>query len=223
MMDVPYLHQHALKSWDFMLPVQQADYDSSIFPGLQGIDRDSDLSQSISPHLLHSQVTQCIDPLEIHPRTSHSDSSLSQSQSQSHSPKSPCSFSHLSSTLPPPDKHQTLRRLSVATLDLEVDQYRPRNTPNRSRKSASSRITPRSDKHAHELELNRKAATKCRNRQKQFVQNLQAKCRREEEKMQLQTSLIHSLHEQVLALRTELLRHSFCGSLPHQPPLQSVT
>ncbi|KIV96143.1 hypothetical protein PV10_00046 [Exophiala mesophila] len=214
-MDGPYTQPDPFKSWDFnMLPTQQDVDDTNTFSPLLDLGSDPGLSQSISPQLLHSQVTQYIDPLELHPHTSYSDSSLS----QLHSPQSPCSLPQLSSTLPPHDKQQILRRSSIASLDPDVDQYRPRDTPNRSRKSVSSRITPRSEKHARELELNRKAATKCRNRQKQFVQNLQTKCRKEEERMHLQTSLVHSLHEQVLALRTEVLRHSYCGSLSVQRP-----
>jgi hypothetical protein len=74
----------------------------------------------------------------------------------------------------------------------------------------TGRITPRSDKHARELELNRKAATKCRNRQKAFIEQLQHRCKREEEKMHIQSSLVSALHDEVVALRNELLRQSFC-------------
>ncbi|KAI1612485.1 hypothetical protein EDD36DRAFT_238642 [Exophiala viscosa] len=108
------------------------------------------------------------------------------------------------------DRQRAIRRLSLATSDLSNDSYRPRNTPARPRKSISSRITPRSDKHARELELNRKAATKCRNRQKAFIENLQTRCKREEEKMHVQTSLVHALHDEVVALRNEVMRQSFC-------------
>ncbi|KAK5025800.1 hypothetical protein LTS07_008004 [Exophiala sideris] len=108
------------------------------------------------------------------------------------------------------DRRRAIRRLSLATSDLSSEAYRPRNTPARPRKSSSSRITPRSDKHARELELNRKAATKCRNRQKSFIENLQARCKKEEEKMHIQTSLVHALHDEVLALRNEVMRQSFC-------------
>ncbi|KAJ9646819.1 hypothetical protein H2204_000511 [Knufia peltigerae] len=108
------------------------------------------------------------------------------------------------------DRQRAVRRLSLATSDLSNDTYRPRNTPARRRKSASSRITPRSEKHARELELNRKAATKCRNRQKAFIENLQARCKREEEKLQVQTSLLHALHDEVVVLRNEIMRQSFC-------------
>lgn len=109
-----------------------------------------------------------------------------------------------------------LRRLSLPPLDDAKESYRPRNTPARSRKSSSSsgstsRITPRSQKHARELELNRKAASKCRNRHKAYVEDLQTRCRTEEERLHAQTSLLHALHDEVLVLRTELLRQSLCG------------
>jgi hypothetical protein len=106
--------------------------------------------------------------------------------------------------------------LSLATGDLAGagsgdDSYRPRAAATGSAKRPPrSRITPRSAKHARELELNRKAAAKCRNRQKAHVDNLQARYRKEEERLRVQTSLVHSLHDEVIALRNELMRQSLC-------------
>jgi len=91
--------------------------------------------------------------------------------------------------------------------------YRPRSSPQKKRKT-NHRITPRSEKHARELELNRRAATKCRDRHKAFVENLQKKCQKEEERLQHQTSLVRALHDEVMALRHELLRRSSCGCQP---------
>jgi len=100
--------------------------------------------------------------------------------------------------------------MSLAAIDLNDDSYRPRSTPAKRKKSITGRITPRSDKHARELELNRKAATKCRNRQKAFIDQLQQRCKREEEKMHIQSSLVSALHDEVVVLRNEVLRQSFC-------------
>ena len=107
-------------------------------------------------------------------------------------------------------RDQLLRRMSMAAVDLNDDSYRPRNTPAKRKKTTTGRIKPRSDKHARELELNRKAATKCRNRQKTFIDQLQQRCKREEEKMHIQTSLVHALHDEIAGLRNEVLRQSFC-------------
>ncbi|KAJ9603541.1 hypothetical protein H2200_011727 [Cladophialophora chaetospira] len=108
------------------------------------------------------------------------------------------------------NRQQFLRRMSLAAIDLHGDSYQPRSTPAKRKKSTTGRIQPRSDKHARELELNRKAATKCRNRQKAFIDQLQQRCKREEEKMHLQSSLVSALHDEVAALRHEVLRQSFC-------------
>jgi len=152
-----------------------------------------------------------VQPQELHASSSTSEASKSPGSQYGSSDLS--RHGSLDSTLSEylsVDRQRAIRRLSLATSDLSNDSYRPRNTPARPRKSASSRITPRSEKHARELELNRKAATKCRNRQKAFIENLQARCKREEEKMHVQTSLVHALHDEVVALRNEVMRQSFC-------------
>ena len=106
------------------------------------------------------------------------------------------------------DGQQPLRRMSLAAADLNVDSYRPRNISAKRKRSNTGRIKPRSDKHARDLELNRKAATKCRNRQKAFIEQLQHRCKREKEKMHIQKSLVSALHDEVVALRNEALRQS---------------
>ncbi|KIX00983.1 uncharacterized protein Z518_10049 [Rhinocladiella mackenziei CBS 650.93] len=110
------------------------------------------------------------------------------------------------------DLQRTLRRMYLAASDCSNDSYRPRTIQARPRKSSASkrRVTPRSEKHARELELNRKAAAKCRNRQKAFVEHLEERCREEQEKMRIQTSLVHALHDEVVALRNEVMRQSLC-------------
>ncbi|KIW11305.1 hypothetical protein PV08_10605 [Exophiala spinifera] len=178
----------------------------------------AELSSTLLPAA--EPMANFIHPQELHVSSSGSESSRSpQSQHGSldlthrgsfDSSSSSSSSSSVATDYLSLDRQRAIRRLSLATSDLSNDTYRPRNTPARPRKSASSRITPRSQKHARELELNRKAATKCRNRQKAFVENLQARCKREEEKMHVQTSLLHALHDEVVALRNEIMRQSFC-------------
>jgi hypothetical protein len=176
---------------------------ASNFPSLSVFEPENINSQSPSPALLQAQIPQYVQPQELHQPSSPTES-FDSSQSRHPSLDSLSSFVSL-------DRQQTLRRLSLASTEMNNDTYRPRNTPARRRKATTSRITPRSTKHARELELNRKAATKCRNRQKSFVENLQKRCRREEEKMHEQTTLVHALHDEVVALRNEVMRQSFCG------------
>ncbi|KAL6245818.1 hypothetical protein RBB50_006971 [Rhinocladiella similis] len=209
-----------IKTWHFDLPCQPtSDFEDISMPP-DGSDPFSQSIADLSSTILPAEpLPHFIHPQELHASSSASESSTSpQSQHGSldlghgHGHQHHGSFDSSSSLADylSLDRQRAIRRLSLATSDLSNDTYRPRNTPARPRKSASSRITPRSQKHARELELNRKAATKCRNRQKTFIDNLQARCKREEEKMHVQTSLLHALHEEVVVLRNEIMRQSFC-------------
>ncbi|KIW28022.1 uncharacterized protein PV07_07712 [Cladophialophora immunda] len=149
-----------------------------------------------------------VQPRDLHPgdpsgstSPASQTSQLGRTASIDSATSSPVSLSH---------HQQLLRRMSLASVELNDDAYRPRNTPARRKKSTTGRIAPRSEKHARELELNRRAATKCRNRQKVFIEHLQQRCRKEEEKLHVQTSLVSALHDEVVALRNEVLRQSFC-------------
>jgi hypothetical protein len=158
---------------------------------------------SPSPALLQAMIPQYVQPRDTY-KSSSSSESVDSTHSRQPSLDSLSSFVSL-------DCQQTLHRLSLTPTELDNDTYRPRNTPVRQRKATRSRITPRSNKHARELELNRKAATKCRNRQKNFVEKLQKKCRYEEVKMHEQLALVHALHDEVAVLRKEVMRQSLCG------------
>jgi hypothetical protein len=164
------------------------------------------LPHSPSPTLLQAMVPQYIQPFEIHMSPSTTESVNSTHTTQP-------SLDSLSSFVPL-DPQQALRRLSLASSESNNDTYRPRGTPVIRRKVTARRIHPRSNKHARELELNRKAATKCRDRQKNFVEKLQKKCRSEEVKMHEQTALVHALHDEVVILRNEVMKQSFCGCQP---------
>ncbi|KAH0845775.1 hypothetical protein AYO21_11091 [Fonsecaea monophora] len=188
--DVPYNNSYSHQSPVF------SDHDLFIQP-----------TETASPGLVPQRPSpEFVQPHDLHPRGLEGSTSPASQTSQLgrtssiDSPAGSMSLSH----------QQLLRRMSLATIDLNDDSYRPRNTPARRKKSTTGRIAPRSEKHARELELNRKAATKCRNRQKVFIEHLQQRCRKEEEKLQMQTSLVSALHDEVVALRNEVLRQSFC-------------
>jgi hypothetical protein len=168
----------------------------------------SRLSEPASP-LLASQrpMPEFVQPQDLVSR--NADVSTSSPTSHASPPRRTLSIDSTSSSLTP-NQQQLLRRMSLAAIELHDDSYRPRNTPARQKKAITGRIKPRSDKHARELELNRKAATKCRNRQKAFIEQLQTKCKREEEKMHVQSALVSALHDEVTVLRNEIMRQSFC-------------
>ncbi|KIW89368.1 uncharacterized protein Z519_10222 [Cladophialophora bantiana CBS 173.52] len=181
-------------------------YSQELYQGTPVFD-DNGLFFTASPGWdMQRPLPEFVQPQTLHPHHLERSTSPASQASQSRrtgsidSTTSSVSLSH----------QQLLRRMSLATIDVSDDSYRPRNTPARRKKNTTSRIAPRSEKHARELELNRRAATKCRNRQKAFVEQLQQRCRKEEEKMQMQTSLVSALHDEVVALRNEVLRQSFC-------------
>ncbi|ETI24896.1 hypothetical protein G647_04266 [Cladophialophora carrionii CBS 160.54] len=192
--------------WDFELP-----NDLSYIPGAARESALDDFSGLPAPTLStlasERRMPEFVQPGELHAQDA--DASSPSSISQASLPRRTGSIDS-TSTSASLSREQFLRRLSLATSDLQEDSYRPRNTPAKRKKTTTGRITPRSDKHARELELNRKAATKCRNRQKAFIEQLQHRCKREEEKMHIQSSLVSALHDEVVALRNELLRQSFC-------------
>lgn len=204
-----------LNLWQFPMPPNLNSPQSVNFDNASGLFDMQDLFSRSTTDLTSTTLPpdaapQFVQPSELHSSPTMSEASKSPlSRTGSLDMSGPSSLDSMSDYLSF-DRQRAIRRLSLATSDLSNESYRPRNTPARPRKSNSSRITPRSDKHARELELNRKAATKCRNRQKAFIENLQARCKKEEEKMHVQTSLVHALHDEVVALRNEVMRQSFC-------------
>ncbi|EXJ60274.1 hypothetical protein A1O7_04426 [Cladophialophora yegresii CBS 114405] len=193
--------------WDFQLSnnlsfIPDAAHESVLedFSALPG--------STLSTLASEGRMPEFVQPQDLHAQDA--DASSPSSISQTSLPRRTGSIDSTSSSSASLSREQFLRRLSLATTDLHDDSYRPRNTPAKRKKTTTGRITPRSDKHARELELNRKAATKCRNRQKAFIEQLQHRCKREEEKMHIQSSLVSALHDEVVALRNELLRQSFC-------------
>ncbi|EXJ94618.1 hypothetical protein A1O1_03014 [Capronia coronata CBS 617.96] len=206
MLDDSNMWQFPMATDDFQSQEDPEFKDMALFDEQAIFSRPSDSSgaSSISPMFHDHGVPSTVQPRNLHGPSPSSETS--HSPSSRHNSIDSSTSSYLS-----PDRREVLRRLSLATLDADAgDSYRPRSSPLRPRRATTTRIKPRDDKHARELELNRKAATKCRNRQKAFVENLQERCRREEQKMHIQTSLVHALHDEVVSLRNEVLRHSFC-------------
>lgn len=109
------------------------------------------------------------------------------------------------------DQFQRLLSLAKAELSTEESYDGPGKTPTRTRKNSIGRTTPRSAKHARELELNRNAATRWRDRRKAQVERLQERCKKEQERMLLLTSAVCALQNEAAALRNEVMMHSFCN------------
>lgn len=210
----PYPIDHSSIPWQLSSIPGYTNIPESHFPDFSTFEQNKFDSHSPSPALLQAMVPQYVQPHETYKASSPTES-VDSTQSRQPTSDQVSSFVSL-------NRQHTLRRLSLASNDFNNDTYRPRNTPVRRRKATTSRITPRSSKHARELELNRKAATKCRNRQKNFVENLQQKCRNEEARMHEQSALVHALHDEVIVLRNEIMRQSFCGCQSlrtNMPPL----
>ncbi|KIW68946.1 hypothetical protein PV04_04857 [Phialophora macrospora] len=193
--------------WDFQLPNTL-----SFIPGISHEPPLEDFTElpgsTLSTLVSERRLPEFVQPQDLHSHDANTSSPSSISQASLPRRTGSIDSTSGSGSL---SREQFLRRLSLATTDLQGDSYRPRNTPAKRKKSTTGRIMPRSDKHARELDLNRKAATKCRNRQKAFIEQLQNRCKREEEKMHIQSSLVSALHDEVVALRNELLRQSFCN------------
>ncbi|CEP12080.1 hypothetical protein [Parasitella parasitica] len=103
------------------------------------------------------------------------------------------------------------RRSSAVTNDSEEDDAVATNGSSSKKKSKSSSKDPEDDeKRKNFLERNRIAALKCRQRKKQWLNNLQAKVEfltSDNERLQLQSE---SLKEEIVNLKTLLLAHKEC-------------
>lgn len=90
------------------------------------------------------------------------------------------------------------------------DQSHP-NTNNKSRKKNTPKDTDDDERRKNFLERNRQAALKCRQRKKQWLNNLQAKVEyltNDNEQLQLQAN---ALREEIINLKTLLLAHKDCA------------
>jgi hypothetical protein len=98
--------------------------------------------------------------------------------------------------------------------------YRPREATDRRKRRPRGRVEPRSQEHARRLELDRTAAARSRKRRKISVEELQQRCKQEEERLRTQRSLVSTLRNHVLALRIALVRQSACDCQSSSVPPQ---
>ncbi|KAK4514943.1 uncharacterized protein ATC70_002550 [Mucor velutinosus] len=106
---------------------------------------------------------------------------------------------------------KTRRRSSAVTNESEEDNASTSNGGNGKKRTKSSSKDPEDDeKRKNFLERNRIAALKCRQRKKQWLNNLQAKVEfltSDNERLQIQSE---SLKEEIVNLKTLLLAHKEC-------------
>jgi len=91
------------------------------------------------------------------------------------------------------------------------DQSHQNANSNKNRKKASSKDTDDDERRKNFLERNRQAALKCRQRKKQWLNNLQAKVEyltNDNEQLQVQAN---ALREEIINLKTLLVAHKDCA------------
>ncbi|MCJ1415662.1 hypothetical protein MMC32_001994 [Xylographa parallela] len=91
----------------------------------------------------------------------------------------------------------------------------------RSRRSTKSKLTgrasnidpqsPEEEKRSKFLERNRVAASKCRQKKKEWTNNLEAKARELQNSKNQMALMVNSLKEEVMWLKGEMLKHTGCG------------
>ncbi|MCJ1401624.1 hypothetical protein MMC11_004840 [Xylographa trunciseda] len=91
----------------------------------------------------------------------------------------------------------------------------------RSRRAAKSKLTgqasnvdlqsPEEEKRSKFLERNRVAASKCRQKKKEWTNNLEAKARELQNTKNQMAMMVNSLKEEVMWLKGEMLKHTGCG------------
>ncbi|CAO3670734.1 unnamed protein product [Umbelopsis ramanniana] len=116
----------------------------------------------------------------------------------------------------PPHKRarrQTMDDTTEDSLSQTSEQSHPNTNSNKSRKKAASsnKDTDDDERRKNFLERNRQAALKCRQRKKQWLNNLQAKVEyltNDNEQLQLQAN---ALREEIINLKTLLLAHKDCA------------
>ncbi|KAI8078068.1 uncharacterized protein B0P05DRAFT_543960 [Gilbertella persicaria] len=109
-----------------------------------------------------------------------------------------------------PHKKTTRRRSSALTQDSDEEDEEQQHEKTTSRKKKSVNKDEDDEKRKNFLERNRIAALKCRQRKKQWLNNLQAKVEfltNDNERLQMQSE---SLKEEIVNLKTLLLAHKEC-------------
>ncbi|MCJ1433180.1 hypothetical protein MMC27_002539 [Xylographa pallens] len=124
---------------------------------------------------------------------------------------------HLTNHNQMPDIHDSGKR--KRTSNVLADDI-PKSSK-RSRRSTKSKLTgpasnidlqsPEEEKRSKFLERNRVAASKCRQKKKEWTNNLEAKARELQNSKNQMAMMVTSLKEEVMWLKGEMLKHTGCG------------
>ena len=192
-------------SWDGFQPLSPPD--SAIYPTNDWHHFD----QAPMPQMPHNILTQ-IDPFRARAhfgQTTPPDEDLSSSLEyqlgqQQHGLPSPKSTSSSDCT-----KRKTS---AVGKPEAHAPPKRVRKSTARSRNSASiDPNDPDESRRSKFLERNRVAASKCRQKKKEWTQNLENKARDLQRHNQELRLIIDSCKEEILFLKEEMLKHTVCG------------
>ncbi|OBZ85215.1 Transcription factor atf1 [Choanephora cucurbitarum] len=97
-----------------------------------------------------------------------------------------------------------------ATSDSSDDQYQRKSSANQKKRSKSTKLPEDEEKRKNFLERNRLAALKCRQRKKQWLNNLQARVEfltNDNEQLQMEAE---ALRKEIMDLKTLLITHKDC-------------
>lgn len=110
---------------------------------------------------------------------------------------------------------------SKNTGEMPTKQVRRRNRRSRKRKEVDPTSLVEVEKRSKFLERNRVAASKCRQKKKEWASNLDEKARELQVNKESLSALVNSLKEEVLFLKGEMLKHSTCSCPQIKSYLQS--
>lgn len=130
-------------------------------------------------------------------------------------------YQNLQSTYPQEDPKDALsmrkrKRSSYTTVeDLTKPSKRSKRATNRSKASTQAPtrdvLSPEEEKRSKFLERNRIAASKCRQKKKEWTSNLEARARELQNSKNRLAIMVTSLKDEVLWLKGEMLKHTGCG------------
>lgn len=121
----------------------------------------------------------------------------------------------LSTTIDTQDGPTTRKRRSTQSVQAVDTSIQPTSNPRRRKKSALKQSSAGStcdgdDKRNQFLERNRVAASKCRQKKKEWTSNLEQRARELQASKNSLALLVSSLREELLYLKGEALRHTTC-------------
>ena len=117
----------------------------------------------------------------------------------------------------PEQREQSTKRKRTLTASNEAAQPTKRSRKSTRGKgaapSSASTQTPEDDKRSKFLERNRVAASKCRQKKKEWTSNLEARARELQNSKNQLHLIVNSLKDEVMFLKSEMFKHTGCGQI----------